>query len=103
MKKFIFKPKRHPEDDLAIITAEYLQRFLPENMKDAWWHVPNGGKRNVREAARLKRMGVRAGVVDLHFCMPKGQLAVIELKVRPNGTTKEQDRFMGMVADRSQM
>ncbi len=27
-------------------------------------HLPLGGKRNAREAARLKRMGVRAGVSD---------------------------------------
>jgi hypothetical protein len=26
--------------------------------------IPNGGKRNAREAARLKRMGVRAGIPD---------------------------------------
>jgi len=29
------------------------------------FHIPNGGKRNAREAARFKRMGVKAGVPDL--------------------------------------
>ena len=28
-----------------------------------WMHsIPNGGKRNIREAARLKRQGVKSGV-----------------------------------------
>lgn len=32
--------------------------------------VPNGGKRNVREAARLKRAGVKAGVPDVFLDYP---------------------------------
>lgn len=32
------------------------------------YHTPNGGSRNVAEAANLKRMGVKAGVPDL--CLP---------------------------------
>lgn len=30
-------------------------------------HIPNGGSRNKREASKLKRMGVLAGVPDLHL------------------------------------
>ena len=30
-------------------------------------HIPNGGSRNKVEAAKLKRMGVLAGVPDLHL------------------------------------
>lgn len=36
------------------------------------FHVPNGGSRNVIEAANLKRQGVRAGVADLILLFPKG-------------------------------
>lgn len=32
--------------------------------------IPNGGKRNPREAARLKREGVRAGVPDIFLAYP---------------------------------
>lgn len=35
-------------------------------------HVPNGGKRNAREAARFKKMGVRAGFPDLFLFIPIG-------------------------------
>src|SRR5208282_3957950 len=35
--------------------------------------IPNGGYRNAREAARLKRMGVRAGVSDYFLpCLNRG-------------------------------
>lgn len=35
-------------------------------------HIPNGGKRNAREGARFKRMGVKAGVPDIAFPIPRG-------------------------------
>jgi hypothetical protein len=36
-----------------------------------WLHaIPNGGKRNIREAARLKRQGVKAGVADIFLPVP---------------------------------
>lgn len=35
-------------------------------------HIPNGGSRNEVEAAKLKRIGVLAGVSDLHLPVPKG-------------------------------
>lgn len=43
--------------------AAWLDWSLPKEC--IWWHTPNGGKRNAREAARLKRMGVKAGVPDI--------------------------------------
>lgn len=33
-------------------------------------HIPNGGKRNAREAGRLKAQGVRAGFPDLFLFIP---------------------------------
>ena len=34
-------------------------------------HIPNGGKRNPREAARLKREGVKAGIPDIFLPVPR--------------------------------
>lgn len=34
--------------------------------------IPNGGKRNIMTAARMKAEGVRAGVSDLHLPVPRG-------------------------------
>lgn len=34
--------------------------------------IPNGGKRNIITATRLKAEGARAGVSDLHLPVPRG-------------------------------
>lgn len=57
-----------------------------------WFHVPNGGKRNGREAGRLKRMGVRPGVADLLFFWGRDKGA-IELKAGKNKQTDTQEAF----------
>lgn len=52
-------------DESATQTSvmQFLDNALPD---DAFaFHVPNGGKRNVIEGAKLKRMGVKAGVPDI--------------------------------------
>lgn len=36
------------------------------------YHIPNGGSRNKAEATKLKYMGVKAGVSDLHLPYAKG-------------------------------
>lgn len=38
---------------------------------DLLFHIPNGGKRDAREAARFKRMGVKPGVPDLFLPVPR--------------------------------
>jgi len=54
----------HPEQDLQIAVCEWLDLVLDPNLA-RYCHVPNGGKRSKVEAAKLKKMGVKAGVVDL--------------------------------------
>lgn len=46
------------------------------------FHIPNGGSRNIAEAAHLKRMGVKSGVPDLFLPYPVGDFhgLWIELK-----------------------
>jgi hypothetical protein len=56
---------RHPEYDQAVALIQWRDTYAKRYPQLALLiHIPNGGKRNVREAARLKRMGVRAGVSD---------------------------------------
>lgn len=76
---------RHHEsnEQMALIT---WCSYIPE-LREYLFAIPNGGKRNVREAARLKREGVRAGVHDLFLPIPRGNLhgLWIEFKAaRPN-------------------
>ncbi len=69
---------RHAEDALQTTVMQYL------NLQGPRWgffacHIPNGGKRNAREAGRLKGMGVKAGVPDI-LIVKDGRADWIELK-----------------------
>ena len=55
------------EEQMAVIKWAELMSNKHPCLK--WlYHTPNGGSRNIAEAANLKRMGVKAGVPDL--CLP---------------------------------
>tara|TARA_R110000822_G_scaffold41920_2_gene114472 strand:+ start:216 stop:551 length:336 start_codon:yes stop_codon:yes gene_type:complete len=53
------------------------------------FHVPNGGKRSMTEAIRMKAEGVMAGIPDLCLVMPEGKMIWIELKRRKGGTVSK--------------
>jgi hypothetical protein len=73
--------------------------FTNKKIFDHLIHIPNGGKRNPREAARLKRMGVRAGVSDLFLAWPSNgfgglwiELKAPIIKGKPKPTVKPSQR-----------
>lgn len=61
----------------------WYQHYFPEYRK-LLSHIPNGGKRLPREAARFKSMGVTPGYADYTFTW-NGKLTFIEAK-KWNGT-----------------
>lgn len=63
---------------------------------DLMYHIPNGGSRNVKEAANLKRQGVRAGVPDLCLPVARGSFhgLYIELKYDKNKPTNFQQQWL---------
>ncbi|WP_321833450.1 VRR-NUC domain-containing protein [Clostridium butyricum] len=65
------------------------------------YHVPNGGRREAKEGAALKRQGVKAGVPDI--CLPVGKGGFfglyIELKVGRNKTSSMQDIWIKRLQD----
>ena len=68
----------------------------------AYWHSANGERRDKATAAKLKRMGVKAGVADLVGLVPaNGGLTffALELKSAQGRLTKEQRAFLDMVSD----
>lgn len=83
------KPQRIDEArDVHIPLVAYIRLMVKRDV--LWWHTPNGGLRNKREAAKLKAMGVKSGVADLIFirrapwsldCLP--EVFFLELKA-PN-------------------
>ena len=63
-------------------------------------HIPNGGRRNAKEAAKLKRMGVLAGVSDLHLPVARGgyHSLYIEMKYEEGRLLKSQKDFLKAAA-----
>lgn len=49
------------------------------------YHTPNGGSRNVAEAANLKRMGVKAGVPDLCLPYPSNGFHGLYIEMKKDG------------------
>lgn len=64
-------------------------------------HIPNGGTRNSQEAIKLKNMGVKPGISDLHLPFPHGQYhsLYIEMKYGKNDTTQKQSEFLCDMCD----
>ena len=60
------------------------------------YHVPNGGRRDEKEAANLKRQGVKPGVPDLCLPVARGKYhgLYVELKVGKNTTTPNQKKWI---------
>jgi hypothetical protein len=65
------------------------------------WHTPNGGKRNLREAVKLKTLGVRAGVPDLFLAVPRGTHhgLFIEMKSHAGRLSVKQQHYLGLLYD----
>jgi hypothetical protein len=86
--------RRHIEDDQArwlMTWARANARMHPE--LNLLFHCPNGGWRDKREAARLKSMGVRAGVSDYFLPVPK---AVITSYPAGNYKVSFNDKLCGL-------
>lgn len=70
------KLRRHEESDIQQSIIQYAQifRFMWDGqiirLSDYLISNPNGGKRNIIEATRLKREGTKAGVSDLFLTIP---------------------------------
>lgn len=77
---------RHAEDALQAAVMRFIRHALPDALA---WHTPNGGRRNPREAARLKGMGVTPGIPDV-LILADGRLYGIELKTKTGRIRPEQ-------------
>jgi hypothetical protein len=85
-------PKIRPREiGLQIAVANLLRdHCLPDWI---WWHTPNGGRRNPREAATLKRCGVIPGIPDFTIVSPYGSVRYLELKRQGETLSDAQDEF----------
>ena len=92
------KPKRHIEDDLQIACVNWFS-YQYSHIAQLLHHSPNGGRRDAREAARFKAMGVRPGFPDLILLFPsKGyHFLCIELKTKTGKQSEYQKDYQRMV------
>ena len=77
----------HPEDDLQKLCVDYLTL-----LKIPFHHSPNGGKRNLKEAARFKRLGVSPGFPDLIIFLSGKRVVFVELKSSSGGRVSESQK-----------
>lgn len=86
---------KHKEDDLQLACAQWFTMQYPK-LSRSLHHSPNGGRRNAREAGRLKAQGVRPGFPDLALYLKVARWTglAVELKIRPNKLTKDQEWWL---------
>lgn len=84
-----------PEHRLQVALFDYLALALrPELEARA---VPNGEKRHISVASRLKAEGVRRGTPDIFICLPNGRIAWLEMKAAKGSLSPEQKAFRDKV------
>lgn len=88
---------RHLEDNEQMLLISVLRNvwYGDRNIGSTIYHIPNGGKRNAREGARFKQLGVRKGVADLFLPIPIAPFhgAYIEMKSNDGRETEDQKTF----------
>ncbi|WP_151732261.1 VRR-NUC domain-containing protein [Acinetobacter ursingii] len=82
-KKFNRVPTEDQEQ-MTVMSWAHRTKFKDGRLSDYLFHIPNGGSRNIIEATKLKKMGVKAGVPDLQLIVPNGEVhgLWIELKAQ---------------------
>lgn len=81
----------HQEQVALFQWAEYQSKY-PELKTSLFYTIPNGGKRHVGTAKKLKAEGVKSGVLDVNLDVAKGSYhgLRIEMKVGRNKLTDNQ-------------
>ena len=88
---------KHEEDHIQEVCVNWF-RLRYREPKYLIYAIPNGGNRNLREAARLKKTGVRNGVADLQV-LAKNKTFYIEMKTETGKQSPEQKEFEKIVVD----
>nr|DAP00690.1 MAG TPA: Nuclease [Caudoviricetes sp.] len=86
------------EDNLLLSVASYLRLQYPNVL---FCHIANERKTSIQQGAKLKRLGVRAGMPDILIFQPNKTYSglAIELKIKPNKPTKNQLEVLTMLSN----
>lgn len=90
------KPKLkrgHPEENIQTACVDWFRLAYPRYIVFA---TPNGGSRNVVEAANLKRSGVLSGVSDL-IIVASHAVLFVEMKTKTGTQQASQKKFQADV------
>ncbi len=79
-----------PEEKIQEAVARHLNERAADGV--VWWHTPNGGKRHVSYAVKLKKLGLKPGVPDI-IAVYRGHNYALELKA-PGGRASVAQREM---------
>lgn len=71
--------RQYPERAIQCAIVKALKAYC-KPQQAFWYAIPNGGKRDVITAARMKAEGVQPGAPDLGFVLPFGLAAFLEIK-----------------------
>jgi hypothetical protein len=90
------RPRRaHVSAPKEIVLHFGVAKLLREHCLQEWrwFHVPNGEKRDMRTATKLKQMGVQRGVADFILFSPfdNRQIHFLELKRLGEGLNEDQE------------
>lgn len=99
MSQYVKLRSEDTEQETVIQWARYCSGKWPE--LKLLHHIPNGGSRNKKEAVKLKRMGVRAGVADLFLPVSRSGYhgLYIEMKYEDGRLLKSQKEFLTAVSE----
>jgi hypothetical protein len=82
--------RTYPERAIQTAIVKALKKYSrPQSC--FWYAIPNGGKRDVITAARLKAEGVQPGAPDLGFVLPFGLAAFLEIKAEKGRQSVSQE------------
>lgn len=73
----IVKNKIPTEDSEQIAFCQWLTAN-----KIVFYHIPNGGSRNIVEAVKLKRLGVKRGIPDICIPVPFNQYHALYIEMK---------------------
>ena len=99
--KAVARSKRAPkvltedQEQITLMSWAHRVKFGNGRLSDYLIHIPNGGSRNIIEAAKFKQMGVRAGFPDLLMLIPNKYYPFmgIELKTKTGRQSDHQKAY----------
>jgi hypothetical protein len=79
------------EHAFQVQVVDYMTKAVRPELH--WFAIPNGGKRSLHVAVKLKREGVKRGVADIGVMLEDNRMAWLELKIKGGALSPQQKGF----------